>query len=152
MIGKIIKLRKLLLRTIDQDEEYEYKTATVYSKDYTKEIKKNTIHTPNAAKVIFETEDQLISLILMQPIIKSDEHGEIEIYTASTFAQATLMEKYIEENINYKKLKNEVKLLGEQHKVGLTVPEIMKMNDDVALFESALLERRNEREDKGGGF
>lgn len=145
-------MNKMILNTIDDVKEYNFEEARIFTTTYKTTLKPYSIHTPKAAKIILETESKISAFIVLQPLIKVDGNGDIQVFTPSTMEHATLRKKYMESNYDKKDLKSDLKLLKSQLKLGLSIKEMFDMNMNQSLYEASILEKRKEKIDKGGGF
>lgn len=145
-------MNKFTLKAIDEVKVFDMNKATIFTVPYNKRLKPNTLHTPNAAKIIIEDGNTISSFLLLQPIVNVLDSGDVEVHTSSTFDQATLKTKYREDSKDMKSVKREIKILENKFKLGISIDELINMNYSRSMYEIMILEDRVENEYKGGGF
>lgn len=145
-------MNKFILKAIDEVKTFNMIKATIFTIPYNQRLKPNTLHTPNAAKIIIEDGNTISSFLLLQPIVNVHGNGDVEVHTSSTFDQATLKSKYRDESKDMKSVKREIKILENKFKLGISIDELMNMNYSRSMYEIMVLEDRVENEYKGGGF
>ena len=145
-------MNKFKLNTFDKMSEYDFIKMTIFIDNYKIKAKKNQIVTPEAAKIIIESNDNITSFVVLSPIIKINKNGDANCWTSSSFDQATYKTAYSgnsEEKINIEK---NIKLLDAKSKLGLTPSEIIELSFLKSVVSATKLADKKVKNMIGGGF
>lgn len=145
-------MNKLTLNTIDETKEFDFEKSSIFTVIYSSKLKPNSIHSPNAAKIIIENNLIIKSFIVLQPLVNVKSNGDLIIHTPSTLEQAMLRVPYSVTKKDIKSVKKDVKMLKAKFELGISIQELIDMNYSEARFEAMTLEARVENPYKGGGF
>lgn len=145
-------MNKFTLNTFDKSSDYNFVKMTVFIDNYKIKAKKNQIITPEAAKIIIESKNEIHSFVVVSPIIQVDESGNANCWTSSSFDQSTYEQTYYrspEEKIN---IKDNIKLLTAKRKLGLSPSEVIELSTLNAISAATKLIEKKSNLMIGGGF
>ncbi len=138
----------LELVSYENSVNYKIKLAYLITKNYSKKIKSNEVHSPLAAKLILVDENEKMKkLFLLFPIIYSNELGNIIIWTDIKL-ENVLDNSWIKK-MNLRDLKHKIKILTKKEMIGLTINEIIKKNELESKLELFLLDKQKDTSKKG---
>ena len=145
-------MNKFILNTFDKTEEYEFKKMTVFIDKYKIKAKKNQIITPEAAKIIIESDSKMYSFVVLSPIIQIGEKGDSHCWTSSSFKQATYLETYYRTSEEKNNIDKNIKLLNAKSKLGLTPSEVIELAALKSIYAATTLIEKKSNNMIGGGF
>ncbi len=145
-------MSKIELNTSTKNKTYQFEVARIYTKRYTKKLGKSEIHTPSAAKLIFEGGSKITMLILLQPIIQVDAKGFVKIWTSASFEKTTLKDTLLPGVKEHYELIHNVKMLSSKTTLGLSPSEIFERENGSAILDALELLDKKAPMQVGGGF
>ena len=145
-------MSKLYLNTLDKKMDFEYNKAHIFTEHYKVKIKKNELHSPLAARAIFESNNRIYSFIVKQPIIKVDYKGDIHIWTPSRFEDASHEKHQKATKLEEYNAKKKLRLLKNKSQMGLTPEEIAEFIESESELEIIKLKNKKINPMIGGGF
>ncbi|MCK5867209.1 MAG: hypothetical protein KAG14_02305 [Mycoplasmataceae bacterium] len=145
-------MNKFRLNTFDKTNDYEFIRMTIFIDNYKIKAKRNQIVTPDAAKIIIESKNEITSFVVLSPIIKVDKNGDANCWTSSSFDEATYREPYYKDKEENQNIKKNIKLLNAKSKLGLTPNEIIELSLLKSIISAIKLVDKKVNNMIGGGF
>ena len=131
--------RQLRIYALDKEVNHDIKMVHIFTSKYSKKIRKNEVHTPKAAKLVVENENKLLLYTLLNPIIKSDKNGNIELFIAQEWKKIIGKKEYYSDD-EIKISKHMSELYHSKKNLGLSVSEMIEKDhfSAIADFEKVL--------------
>lgn len=146
-----MEIRKLRIFTIDRQKDHDIKMVHIFTTKYSKKIKKNEIHTPKSAKLIVENDQQLIQYTLLNPIIYSDQDGNVDLHVAHEWDKLIGKEEYFSDK-ETKISKKFNDLYHAKKNLGLSVSEMIEKDRYSAISDFEKMKKIKVPYIVGGGF
>ncbi len=144
-------MSKLILKTSTKTVEFNFTKVILQTSKYRKQIKSTSLHVGAAAKIIIKDSQLITTLLLLQPMIISDENNNITIWTKSSMENSTLLLPYLNEEIK-KANKIDNKIFKSKKIIGLLPEEQWRFVSTEAMMEIIKLANKKLPLDQGGGF
>lgn len=143
--------RTFTLKTLDYQVSHNYKVVRFFAPKYRKVIKKWEVHTPLAARIIVETENNIYHYLIVNALLKADGEGNINVWSVLDQKKTNFIENYYSDK-ELKEAKIMEKLFTSKSKFGISLDEITQRQKYQIIIAIAEVMTFKLSYAEGGGF